>query len=201
MQLKGKQIGFILPEAHFSMSAILNEVKKMVTAGAAVFPLFLATSDKPEVDEQFSATQKLLEQITGKEIMTTSLTEESGEQYNDDPTFDMLVIAPCPGNFLAKLINARNTAAPLGSTLQHLQAGRPIVLALVANGDSQNLFSNVQQILSMKTLFLVPFGPTEKGDKHIYLSRLDLLYETVAFAMEQRQLQPVYLEPCWLPPH
>ncbi|MDW7651783.1 MAG: flavoprotein [Bacillota bacterium] len=199
MSLQGRQIGFALPEGHFTMPVILDEIKKLVAAGADVYPLFLATSDHPETDEQFGSTKKTLEQITGHEMLTTSLAEEESELSGVNITFDIMVIAPCPGNFLAKLVNTRTTSAPLSKTVRHLQAGNPVVLALVTNGDSENLLENVQQILSVKTFFLVPFGPTAQGDKQVYLARLDLLCETVAHAMQNRQLEPVYLEPCWLP--
>ncbi|MBS3949010.1 MAG: hypothetical protein KGZ57_12080 [Dethiobacter sp.] len=200
MGLQGKQIAFALPEGHFSMPEIIGEVKKLVAAGADIFPLFLASSDTtPDTDGHFHATREQLEQITGREMMTASLADETSELFSVDTAFDMLVIAPCPGNFLSKLVNARAMAAPLAKTVRHLQTGCPVVLALVANGDSENLLQNVQQILSIKSFFLVPFGPAQKGEKQIYLARLDLLYETVGHALAQRQLQPVYMEPCWLP--
>jgi len=199
MSLNGKQIAFALPEGHFSMPQIIDEIKKMLAAGADIFPLFLAASDNQETAEQFHATRTLLEQMTGREMMTASLADETTELFNLDFAYDMLVIAPCPGNFLSKLVNARAMAAPLAKTVRHLQTGCPVVLALVANGDSENLLQNVQQILSIKSFFLVPFGPAGKGEKQLFLARLDLLYDTVLQALAERQLQPVYIEPCWLP--
>ena len=199
MSLQGRQIGFALPEGHFSMPAILSEIKKMVAAGADVYPLFLAASNHPETNEHFSNTKTILEQITGHEMLTTSLAEEEGELTGQDIAFDIMVIAPCPGNFLAKLVNAQTTAAPLSKTVRHLQEGNPVVLALVTNGDSEGLLQNVQQILNLKTFFLVPFGPAQQGDKQVYLARVDLLCDTVTQAMQHKQLEPVYLEPCWLP--
>lgn len=199
MRLQGKQIGFALPEGHFTLPAILVEIKKMVSAGADVFPLFLATSERPEMEEQFRDTKRLLEQITGREMLTTSLAEEAGPVDGEGRIFDVLVIAPCPGNFLAKLVNTRTTTAPLSKTVKHLQSGYPVVLALITNGDSENVLQNVQQIIGIHSFFLVPFGPAKQGGKQVFLARLDLLYETVALAMESRQLEPVYLEPCWLP--
>jgi dipicolinate synthase subunit B len=199
MRLQGKQIGFALPEGHFSMSMILDEIRKMVVAGANVFPLFLATSDHPETEEHFHTTKHLLEEITGHEMLTTSLAEEAAEISVDTIYFDLIVVAPCPGNFLAKLVNTRTTAAPLSKTVRHLQSGSPVVLALVTNGDSEHVLTNVEQIISLHSFFLVPFGPITKKGKQVYLARLDLLYETVAQAMERKQLEPIYLEPCWLP--
>jgi dipicolinate synthase subunit B len=197
LRLRGKQIGFALPEGHFSMQSILYEIKKMVDSGADVFPLFLGTEETIEHDEQFTKTSLLLEQITGREMLTTSLADEAGE--NIDFRFDLLVVAPCTGNFLARLMNTRTTSVPLNKTLRHLEAGLPVVLALVANGDSENLFLNVSQILNLKNFYLVPFGPVNKANKQIFLARLELLYDTVLHALASKQLQPVYIEPCWLP--
>ncbi|EEG77423.1 HFCD family protein [Dethiobacter alkaliphilus] len=199
MHLKGKQIGFALPEGHFSMPDILTEVKKLVSAGADVYPLFLATSEQPEIDSQFTEAKKILEQVTGREMLTTTLADEAGETSGEDINFDIMVIAPCPGNFLVRLVNARTTSAPLSKTVRHLQEGNPVVLAVITNGDSESLLQNVEQILSIKSFFLVPFGPVDQGGKQIYLARLDLLAETVTYAVQDRQLEPVYLEPCWLP--
>ncbi|HHX73438.1 MAG TPA: hypothetical protein GX699_00850 [Firmicutes bacterium] len=197
MRLQGKQIGFALPEGHFSLPAVLEEIRKLVAAGAEIYPLFLATSDRPETDEQYLQTKKMLEEITGRELLAASLAEEA--VADNQVRFDLLVVAPCPGNFLAKLVNARTTSVSLAKPVKHLQSGLPVVLALVANGDSENLLQNVQQILSLKSIFLVPFGTVLHGGKQIYLSRLDLLVETVAHAIEEKQLEPVFIESCWLP--
>ncbi len=195
MRLCGRHIGFALPEKHFSMPEILCEVKKMVAAGADVYPLLLAAPD--EQDAYTRQTRRLLEQITGHEMMTSSLADEAGE--DKVPEFDLLVVAPCTGNFLSMLLNARITTAPVSKALRHLQSGRPVVMALVANGDSEHLFQNVAQILNLKNFYLVPFGPSQKEDKQVFLSRLELLYDTILYALDHRQLRPVYLEPCWLP--
>lgn len=195
MRLSGRHIGFALPEKHFSMPDIMCEVKKMVAAGAEVYPLFLATPD--DHDDLFQQTRLLLERITGHEMMTASLADETGD--DKVPEFDLLVIAPCTGNFLSMLLNVRTTTAPVSTALRHLQNGRPVVMALVANGDSENLFRNVAQILNLKNFYLVPFGPIQKADKQVFLSRLELLYDTILYALARRQLRPVYLEPCWLP--
>ena len=199
MLLEGKRIGFALPEGHFSMPLILAQMQKLIAAGADVYPLFLATSAQPYLDPQFAQTKKEIEKITGHEMVPTVLADEVSDLAGEQLAFDILVVAPCPGNFLIKLVNARTTSVSLSATVKHLQVGKPVVLAIITNGNSENLLQNVQQILSLKSIFLVPFGTKEEGGKQIYLSRLDLLYDTVLQAMEQKQITPVYLENYQLP--
>ncbi|NLZ92762.1 MAG: hypothetical protein GX922_01900 [Firmicutes bacterium] len=199
MLLEGKRIGFALPEGHFSMPLILAQMQKLIAAGADVYPLFLATSAQPYMEPHFQQTKQEIEEITGHEMMPTTLADEVNDPASEQLAFDILVVAPCPGNFLAKLVNARTTSVSLSTTVKHLQTGKPVVLAIITNGNSENLLQNVQQILSLKSIFLVPFGTSEEGGKQIYLSRLDLLYDTVLQAMEQKQITPVYLETFYLP--
>ena len=68
--------------------------------------------------------------------MAAALAEEADDP-DDNTNFDILVIAPCPGNFLAKLVNARSTSVSLARPVKYLQSGKPVVLALVANGNSE----------------------------------------------------------------
>lgn len=197
MCLAGKQIGFALHPEHFSLPVILREIEKMIAQGAEVFP-FLLTSDNRTYDQSFADVQRTLEQLTGRELLPA--TDRSGDDEDGpDHSFDVLVIAPCTGSFLGRLLNAKASALPLSAALSHLESGKPVVIALVANGDSSDLFVNVAQIMSLHRVFLVPFGPVQKDEKRIFISRMELILDTVLFALAQKQLQPVYLEPCWLP--
>ena len=156
MRLAGKQIGFALPEVHFTLPAILTEIKKMVAAGASVFPLLLAAGEDRQPSAQLLETKRLLEQITGRELLIKQLAEEAVDVCGEEIFFDLIVIAPCPGNFLAKLVNTSATAAPLSRTVRHLQAGFPVVRALISNGDSEEVLQNTQQIIRLQNFLPRP---------------------------------------------
>ncbi|HHX77665.1 MAG TPA: hypothetical protein GX697_04885 [Firmicutes bacterium] len=187
INLRGKKIGFALPESHATLDQIFLEMQKLRQEGAEIFPLLL--TDEEPGPERREIIDKL-EQLTGRDL--DSLDEE-------EEGFDLLVVAPCPGNILGKILNAAATPATMVKVLTHLQTARPIVLALVANGDSGDLVAHIEHLLALKTIYLVPFAATVPRGKQVILTRMDLIKETVVHAFLHKQIQPVIFEEHWFP--
>ncbi len=195
IRLSGKQIGFALPESHAAMEQIFIEIKKLLAEGAEIFPLLLINNG---TERERHELKEELQKITGKDLITTSLEEDC--DYDTAPgVFDLLVVAPCPGNILSKILNAITNPSIMVKTLTHLQTARPIVIALHANGDSGDLVAHIEQLLALKTVYLVPFGTTRPESKQVIITRMDLISETVLHAFMNKQIQPVVLEHHWLP--
>jgi dipicolinate synthase subunit B len=196
LPLKGITIGFALPASHFIINTIFKEISKLVKAGAGVYPLLL-------VEEENSAmlledTVKKLKALTGHE--PCPFGEERGEDEGESTAFDLLIIAPCPQNVVKRLLGAWASPGALNRLILHLHSNQPIILALVANGGSEHLFSGISQLMRLKSVFFVPFGPMRTDEnKTILVTRMDLIYETCLKALEGPQLQPVFWENHWLP--
>lgn len=189
----GKQIGFALPESHATMEQIFSEMEKLVEEGAEIYPLLFDNNGSK--GERESLERKLFD-ITGKELVTAPL---GGEELAGLEVFDLMVIAPCPGNILSKLLNATGDPATMVKALTHLQTGRPIVLALVANGNSGDLLGHIEQLLALKSIYFVPFGHVQEKRKQFIITRMDLIKETVVQAFRQKQIQPTIFEHHWFP--
>ncbi|MGI6096715.1 MAG: flavoprotein [Dethiobacteria bacterium] len=195
MRLKNIQVGFALPVKHFNLETIYGQIAKLVKNGALVYPL-LFTEEGDEFTAEFRNAVQRLKELTGQEPTAIS-DEEAGES---DTTFDLLVIAPCPKNIITRLVEARATPKTKNKTLLHLQSERPIILALVANGDSEYLLANISQLMRAKSIFLVPLGPVHTDqNKQVLVTRMDLIFETCLKALEGQQLQPFFWEQHWLP--
>jgi dipicolinate synthase subunit B len=187
-----KQIGFALPECHATMEQIFLEMKKLVEEGAEIYPLLFANNGSKEEREWL---EKKLYDVTGQEVTTRM----ESEGFVNPDVFDLMVIAPCPGNILAKLLNASGDPATMVKAMTHLQTGRPIVLALVANGNSGDLLGHIEQLLALKSIYFVPFGHVQEKRKQFIITRMDLIKETVVQAFEQKQIQPTIFEHHWFP--
>lgn len=191
--LFGKQIGFALPEKHATMEQIFLEMKKLMAEGAEIFPLLFANNGSPEERE---CIKRKLFAVTGKELLTTPMETDGVPSME---VFDLMVIAPCPGNILAKMLNASGDPDTMVKAMTHLQTGRPIVLALVANGNSGDLLSHIEHLLALKSIYFVPFGHVQEKNKQFIITRMDLIKETVVQAFKQKQIQPTIFEHHWFP--
>ena len=103
---------------------------------------------------------------------------------------DVLVIAPCTGNTLAKLAHGITDTAVTMAAKSHLRCGRPVVIAFSTNDGLSASAKNIGELLNRKHYYFVPFGqddPEKKAD-------FGLIGKTVEAALEGKQLQPLLLK-------
>jgi len=191
--LVGKKIGFVLTGSHCTMSRVLPQVARLISEGADVTPILspaVATSDTrygkaAELRLQLAAT-------TGREPWTAfTEVEPSGPKK----LFDVVVVAPCTGNTLAKLANGITDTPSTMAVKAHLRNGRPVVIAVSTNDGLGANARNIGQLLNAKNFYFVPFGQDNPFEKPYSLeAKLELLTETIEQALIGRQLQPVLIE-------
>ena len=107
---------------------------------------------------------------------------------------DVLVIAPCTGNTLAKLAHSIADTPVTMAAKSHLRNGRPIVLAISTNDALAGAAENIGKLLARKHYYFVPFGQDDaKGKPTSLIADFSLIPAAVEAALEGRQLQPIIL--------
>jgi dipicolinate synthase subunit B len=105
---------------------------------------------------------------------------------------DLLVIAPCTGNTLAKLAAGIADTPVTLACKAHLRNARPVVLAVSTNDGLAGNAKSIGLLLDRKHFFFVPFGQDDPQRKPSSLvADFSRIPETVAAALEGRQVQPV----------
>jgi dipicolinate synthase subunit B len=132
-----------------------------------------------------------LKKITGNRIIKSIV---DAEPIGPQKMFDIIVIAPCTGNTLAKLANGITDTPVLMSAKAQLRNQRPVVLAISTNDGLGLNAKNLGILLATKNIFIVPFGQDDPLQKPTSLvSRLDLLLPTIEKALKREQIQPILL--------
>ena len=143
-------------------------------------------------DSRFGAAAEFtrkLETYTGKPVLT-SIT--GAEPIGPKGLLDVLVIAPCTGNTLAKLANGITDTSVTMAAKAHLRNGRPVVLAVATNDGLSGNAKNIGALLNTKNIYFVPFyqdDPLKKPTS--VMADFELIEDTVEAAVEGKQLQPV----------
>lgn len=194
MRLAGKKVGFAVTGSHCTLAAILPEVKKLMAEGAEVYPI-LSRAVK-EMDTRFgqgSFWQSELETVTGHPAITTIV---EAEPLGPQKLLDVLVIAPCTGNTLAKLALGITDSPVLMAAKGVLRNQRPVVLAISTNDGLGANAKNLGLLLNTKNVYWVPFGQDDPFNKaNSLIADMTLILDTVIAALEGRQLQPVLRAP------
>ena len=107
---------------------------------------------------------------------------------------DVLVIAPCTGNTLAKLAAGIADTAVTMAAKAHLRNGRPLLIAPATNDGLSVSASSIGALLARKYIYFVPFGQDDPQNKPTSLmADFSLVAEAAQAALEGRQLQPLLL--------
>ena len=119
-------------------------------------------------------------------------TIEQAEPIGPKKLLDILIIAPCTGNTLAKLARGVTDTCVTMAAKAHLRNGRPLVIAFSTNDGLSGSAENVARLLNRKNVYFVPFRQDDPVKKPCSLQAdFSLLGETVAAALERKQLQPI----------
>lgn len=192
MNLQGVKIGFALTGSHCTIGEVLPQIEKLIKAGTQVFPIISPAVNN--VSTRFGEAKDIkerLKKITGNRIIKSIV---DAEPIGPQKMFDIIVIAPCTGNTLAKLANGITDTPVLMSAKAQLRNQRPVVLAISTNDGLGLNAKNLGILLATKNIFIVPFGQDDPLQKPTSLvSRLDLLLPTIEKALRREQIQPILL--------
>ncbi|HHW40402.1 MAG TPA: dipicolinate synthase subunit B [Syntrophomonadaceae bacterium] len=193
MNLKGIRLGFVVTGSHCTMGAVFNEITKLVQEGAEVYPI--VSYSISTTDTRFGKSSDLcakLQEITGHEPIKTIV---DAEPIGPNKLFDILVVAPCTGNTLAKLANGITDTPALMAIKAHLRNQLPVVIAVSTNDGLGLNAKNIATLLNTKNIYLVPFGQDNPSVKpNSLVAHLDKMRDTVCLALEGKQIQPVLLQ-------
>lgn len=194
MSLMGKRIGFGMTGSFCTFDKIIPQIQKLVDSGADVTPIL--SNIVATADTRFMTKQQLfdkLKSITGKEPLTTIVEVEP---IGPKKLLDVMVVAPCTGNSLAKLANGIADTPVLMAVKSHLRNQRPVVIAVSSNDILGNNARSLGTVLIMKNVFLVPFRQDDPIKKqNSVVADMDLILPTIEAALEGKQLEPIMLAP------
>ena len=194
MTLSGKVVGVALTGSFCTYDRVFPEIERLVIEEADVYTIFSKNSGT--IDSRFGKSSDFLaraETIAGRPPITTIA---EAEKFGPGNILDILVIAPCTGNTLAKLANGITDTPVLMAAKGHLRNNKPVVIAVSTNDALGTNLKNIGVLIAMKNIFFVPFGQDNfKSKPNSMVAHFDLILPTVTEALQGMQLQPVVLSP------
>ncbi len=193
MRLAGKKIGVAMTGSFCTIPDILPEIEKLVAEGADVYPILSEKVAKENT--RFGKAADIactLERITGREpILTIAEVEPLGPAR----VLDALVIAPCTGNTLAKLVCGITDSPVLMAAKSTLRNLRPVIIGISTNDGLSANAKNLGAVLNTKHMYMIPFGQDAPLKKPCSLmSDMRLIVDTLIAAFEGKQVQPILVD-------
>lgn len=126
MELVGKNIGYALTGSFCTFQKTIGEMKKLVKMGNYVFPIMSFNSY--HLDTKFGKAQDFKEEIENLTEHKIIHTIQEAEPVGPKKMFDILVVAPCSGNTMARLSYDIIDTPVTMAVKSHLRNDRPVVI-------------------------------------------------------------------------
>lgn len=190
MKLSGKNIGVAMTGSFCTYDKIMLEIQRMVKEKANIYTIFSYHSQS--IDTRFGKASEFLDKIESITGNKPILTIEEAEPFGPKNLLDILIIAPCTGNTIAKLNNGITDTPALMAAKGHLRNNKPLVISVSTNDALGINFKNIGTLFNLKNIFFVPFGQDNyEGKPNSLIARTEVIIPTLEMALDGKQIQPV----------
>lgn len=184
-------IGFAFTGSFCTFASVVP-VLKLVSESHNVIPIF--SKNAASIDSRFGNADDFVRRaaiITGNAPI---LSVAQAEPIGPKKLIDLLVIAPCTGNTIAKLAHSIADTPVTMAAKSTLRNSCPVVIAVSTNDALCGAAENIGKLMGRKHFYFVPFrqdNPDKKPTSMV--ADFARIPDTIACAMEGRQIQPMIL--------
>ena len=191
-KLSGLRVGFAVCGSFCTFAKAFAALEELVALGCEVTPIM--SQNAYSRDTRFGTAQQhaaRLYEITGRTVLhDITATEPIGPKK----MFDVLCVAPCTGNTLAKLALGIIDSPVCMAVKSHLRNERPVVIAASTNDALSGAAKNIGILRNYKNFYFVPLYQDDCLAKPFSLvADFKQIPQTILAALEGRQIQPVYI--------
>ena len=192
MKFEDLKIGFILTGSFCTFNKVIPAIKELKEMGADILPIM--SYNAYNLDTKFGKASDFIneiELITEKEIIHTI---QGAEPIGPKGLTDIMIIAPCTGNTIAKLANDIIDTPATMAAKSHLRNNKPLVIAISTNNGLSGNAENIGKLLNRKNYYFVPFkqdNPITKPTSFVF----DFSYipKNIQHALKGEQISPILL--------
>jgi len=184
-------IGFALCGSFCTHAAAIAALEQLVHSGEHVLPILSETA--ANTDTRFgsaSTLEAVLTHLCGQSpIKTIPDAEPLGPAF----PLEILIIAPCTGNTLAKLAQGITDTPVCMAAKAHLRCDRPLLIALASNDALSGNLKNIAALLNRKNIYFVPMRQDAPADKpHSLVADFTFIPQALSMAREGKQARPLF---------
>jgi len=191
--LTNKKIGLGITGSFCNLSKVKPEIDMLKDAGVEKIIPIVSYSILEETN-RFSTPEEILSVLkneTGENVVDTI---SKAEPIGPKDLVDIIVVAPCTGNTLAKLAQGITDTPVLMAIKGHVRNNKPVVLGIATNDGLGANGENILKLLNIKNIYFIPFAQDDAKNKPKSLVYdYTKLVDTLNLAVEGKQIQPLII--------
>jgi dipicolinate synthase subunit B len=190
--MKNKSIAFGITGSFCTIKEVLKCMEEIVKSGYDIFPVL--SNAVANTDTRFISSAEIKQRVSdicGKPPIDTIC---GAEPIGPKNYIDIMVIAPCSGNTLAKFNTGVTDSPVLMAAKATLRNNKPVLLAVSTNDGLSNNAKNIGELLNKKNIYFVPFSQDDYINKNFsIIADFSLILPAIESALSGKQLQPLLL--------
>lgn len=186
-----KKIGYCITASHCTFGRSLEVLRQLKARGYDIVPIMSENAYYRDtrffIAEEFS---REVEAICARSVIhTVADAEPLGPRY----PLDLLVVAPCTGNTLAKIARGITDTAATMAVKAHLRSDRPLLLAIASNDALSANLANIAAVMQRPSVYLVPLNQDDPvGKPHSLVAEIERIPECIDAAARGEQVRPLF---------
>lgn len=190
MSLEGVRIGYAISGSFCTFEKSFAAAEELVKAGAELLPIM--SFNAASISTRFGTAEenvRRFEDIAKRKVITAI---EDAEPIGPKKMCDVMVVAPCTANSLAKLALGITDTGLTMAVKSHLRNAGPVVIAVSTNDALAACAKNIGILQNYKHYFFVPYAQDNFLKKpNSIVADFSLIPETVEMALKGIQIQPI----------
>ena len=187
-----RTVGFAITGSFCTYEKVKGVVRRLVEENNRVIPIF--SNQAQTINSRFGNARDFIieiQEITGERGI---FTLQEAEPIGPKSLLDVLVIAPCTGNTLAKLCHGITDSTVLMAAKAHLRCSRPLIIALASNDAMAANMKNIATLAEKKNVYFVPLKQDDIENKpYSLVADFHLIEKTLAYAEKGLQIRPLFI--------
>lgn len=189
-KLAGLKVGAAVCGSFCTFSRVFRVLSELAAMGCDITPIMSECAYT--TDTRFGRAQEhaaRLFDITGKTVLHEITTTEP---IGPKKMFDVLLVAPCTGNTLAKLAAGIVDTPVCMAVKSHLRNQRPVVIAVSTNDALAGASKNIGILRNYRNFYFVPvFQDDCVGKPFSMIADFSKIPQTIEAALDGVQIQPM----------
>lgn len=191
--LKNIRVGLCITGSFCNFTKVKPQIDMLKAEGVEkIIPIVsysvLQEENRYGKPEQFIS---LLKEETGEDIVDSI---SKAEPIGPEDLVDVMVVAPCTGNTVAKLANGITDTPVLMAIKSHLRNNKPVIIGVSTNDALGANGENILKLLNTKNIYFIPSAqdnPNKKPKSLVY--DYTKLIDTIKLALKHEQIVPIII--------
>lgn len=185
------RVGFAMCGSYCTYADVFPVMERL-TKDHQVIPIF--SDNASTTDSRFGKARDHMQRATDICGTEPICTIAQAEPIGPKKLLDILLVAPCTGNTLAKLAHSIADTPVTMAVKSHLRNARPVVIAISTNDALAGAAENIGKLLGRRHYYFVPFRQDDAIHKPTSIvADFQKIPETLDLALDGKQIQPILL--------